>query len=132
METIISIRKSLDFSKRSNVYILNNNETIYLNDYKSYRIKLSSRTGFIVKQQWIKSKEFQIKEFEMNGIYEIFPLLGKKFAFVFLAISSFCIISFFVTHKLWLTIPLLLMGIYILGIITIFSSHYFRIRKVTE
>lgn len=128
----IFIKKSYDFSEKSHIYVYINDKKNCLSDYQLSKFNLSENDTIYVRQMWVTSKKLSYKYFDDDSKYMIKPLLGKISGFIFLIIFTFSIILFFVTHELWLSIPILLVAIYIIITITIFSNRYLKFSKIEQ
>jgi len=129
MEKIIRIRKSSDFSEGSSVYLFINDEKTHLKSYDYYEVKITNTDVVYAKHQWVKTKRFIFSKLDNNATYEIVPLLGRKFGFIFIVVVSLCLVLFFVTKQWWYSIPIGIMGGYILMALSILSNRYLRLRK---
>ena len=127
MEKSISIRKSSEFSVGSSVCLYLNDQKILFNGYSYRELKIRSEDVVRARHLWLKSKKIGIRKFGDNAKYEIIHLLGRKFGFIFIVITSLCLILFLITNIWWLGLPIGLMGVYIFITLSLLSNRYLKI-----
>ena len=126
----IFIKKSYDFSEKNHIYVYINDEKICLSDYHLYKFSLSENDIVYLRQMWVKSKKLSYDYFDDDSKYVIKPLLGKISGFIFLIVFAFSIILFFVTHEILLSVPIILVGLYIIIALTLYSNRYLKLKKM--
>lgn len=123
----IKIRKSNDFSKSSNVLLIQNDQKVKLSSYDSIEVEILNTDIVYLRHIWTRSHKLTFSKLDDGATYEVVPILGKKFGFVFLLISSLCLILFLITNWWWFGIPLGGMGLYILVVLSLLSNRYLRL-----
>lgn len=132
MKKIISVKKGLNFNRKSNVSLIINEKKILLNDYIIEKIEIEEDDEIQLKYCWVKSKKINYNFFEDGSIYEITQLINKIDGLIFLFIFSFSIILFFITNSIWFSIPVLGVGIYIIVVTTCLAGRYLRLKKINK
>lgn len=130
MKKYIEIRKSYDFSPTGSICLISGSDKIIIRDYSYNKVTLSPDSSIVIKQQWIKSKNYNYNDFNDNTHYVIYPTLGKKFAFFILIIFAISFIVFIFAKIKWAFVPLGIMGLFIFAKLLFFPSSYLKIREV--
>ena len=127
----ITIRKSLDFSSKSKIFVHVGDKLIHIKGFKSFSIPIEKDEEFYASHLWTRSNKISYEQLT-DLSFLIKPRMGKVFAFIIMMILIVCMATFILTQFRWSFIPLVPFVIYILLYLSLFRNRYLIIQPDKE
>lgn len=120
----IKIRKSVDFSENSKIYLHIGTKLTHIKGFGSFSLPVEQGEEFFASHLWTKSNKINYSEISDNESFIIKPRMGKVLAFATLIVFTLCTVFFLFTKNRWSYIPLVPIVIYVFLHLSILKDRY--------
>jgi hypothetical protein len=127
----IKIRKSLDFSAKSKVFLHSGRRKTHIKGFGSFSIPIEEGEECYASHLWTSSKKIPYKEMTETSLL-IKPRMDKVFAFVVMMICIVCMTIFILTQTRWPLYPMIPIIIYVILYISVLKNRYLIIKPDKE